>query len=225
MRKIGFVFCIIMMLALAAPFASAASFNLYEGYTKINGDALVDIAPFNVGSTKTITISSVSGDNEFVGIYLDYEIDEAVNTFYNEQGSVAGAPPAGLSWEIDEPGFVFGDIYANFAASDALPTGSKLDNKVFGGNASTIDDVAIALGWNFFLPAGETATVQFFVSSNQPRSGFYLTQLDPDSNARIYFSSDMTIGGNNNPVPEPSTIILMLSGLGLVVAARFKKSA
>ena len=71
-------------------------------------------------------------------VFLDIEIDELVNTFFNEFGSVVGAPGAGLSWEIDEPGYVFGDIYTNFVAgaldgTNGVPSGSP-------------DDVSFALG-------------------------------------------------------------------------------
>src|SRR5262245_35175251 len=37
--------------------------------------------------------------------FLDHEMSEPVNTFFNELGAASGVPAAGQSWEIDEPGF------------------------------------------------------------------------------------------------------------------------
>ena len=52
-------------------------------------------------------------------VFLDADIDRATNTFFNEYGEFVslalppGAPAgaiAATSWEIDEPGFLFGNI-------------------------------------------------------------------------------------------------------------------
>jgi hypothetical protein len=113
---------------------------------------------------------------------------------------------------------VFGNIYTNFLAG-------SLDNSN-GVPSSSPDDVSMALGWAFNLTAGQTATIIFSLSETAPVSGFYLWQTDPDSKVDIYFSSTLNKTGGNTSVPEPSTLMLMLSGLGFVgVAARFRKSA
>ena len=137
----------------------------------------------------------------------------SVNTYFNETAFVSGIATAGLTWEIDEPGFagMLGDIYPNFTAGDPD------DTNAFGGGA--IDDVAMAMGFNVILAANETATVTWRVSEVAPTSGFYLVQTDPDSQASVYFSSGVVIReGDEPPIPEPGTLTLL--GLGLAMAAR-----
>jgi hypothetical protein len=159
----------------------------------------------------TLKLSLAGGGLHFAGLFVDHEIDETINTFYNEYGEAVGSPTSGLGWEIDEPGYVFGDIYANFVAStldgtNAVPDGAE-------------DDVSMALGWNFLLAADETATLTFLLSEVEPASGFYLKQIDPDSPAAVYFSSSLDIAPTGVPDAGATAVLLMLGG-GLVFAAR-----
>jgi len=133
--------------------------------------------------------------------FLDHEIDEAVNSFFNEYGAVSGTPLAAQSWEIDEPGYVFGDIYGNVLAG-------SLDNFNNVSDFWPADDVSMALGWEFDLKAGDILNIDFLVSDIAPLSGFYLEQYDPDSEFSLYFSSTAHI------VPEPSTFLLI--GVGII---------
>ncbi len=64
--------------------------------------------------------------------FFDQEIVEADNTFYNEYGIVNSIPAPGQSWEIDEPGWVYGDIYDNVLKgqldnTNAIPAGTEDD--------------------------------------------------------------------------------------------------
>ncbi len=145
-------------------------------------------------------------------LYVDHELSESLNTFFNELGAVTGSPLAGQSWEIDEPGFSAdpGDIFDNFLAG-------ALDN---GIGKSGQDDVSMALGWDFNLAPGETGTINFLLSPNQPVGGFYLTHSDPDSGESIYFSSSLRIDGGNVVVPEGQTVLAggllsLLAALGV----------
>jgi hypothetical protein len=227
MRGIRFVFCMIMLLGLVVPMASAATIDLAEYGFNLNGaittpsDALpgyINDSGFNWTTGLGNITATVTGAGNYSFIaYFDHEIDEATTTVFNEYG-VGGTPVAGQSWEIDEPGWTYGDIYDNFLAG-------SLDN-TNGVPFSSPDDVSMALGYNFTLTAGQTATIAFYLNTTAPTSGFYLQQTDPDSGVNIYFSSNLNITGGNTSVPEPSMLMLMLSGLGFVgVAARFRKSA
>ena len=129
MRKLVIAFVILAAFGFATPTASAGPF-LFEWRHQSGRNRLrLSISPAAVPGnwsfalfdtatglgTATATVTGAGIHN--VLFFLDIEIDEAINTFFNEFGSVIGAPGAGLSWEIDEPGFGgFGDIYANFVA-------------------------------------------------------------------------------------------------------------
>lgn len=203
--------------------AQAADISLFERIVNINGTVIpagsppggssVDETAFDLSTgLGTITVGGVSGaGNHFVGLFVDHEIDEVINTYFNENGTPVNSASATQSWEIDEPGFVFGDIYTHFNNSDA--TGSLLDNSN-AVPAGSEDDVSMALGWYLNLTAFQTATISYLVSENAPASGFYLQQHDPDSGVSIYFSSSVNIVGGPPGVPDASgTLPLLMGGL------------
>jgi hypothetical protein len=204
---------------LAASAANATTIDLAEYGVNVNGDLTppgVNSSGFDFGTglgSLVITVKGL-GAQQVLG-FFDHEIDEAINTFFNEEGGTSGSPAAGQSWEIDEPGWVFGDIYSNFVAG-------TLDNSIgFPGT----DDVSMAMGWLFSLKAGETGVVTFVLSTVKPGSGFYLSHFDADSDATIYFYSGLRIFGGGQ-VPEPGSILLLGIGLlGLASARQFRREA
>lgn len=203
--------------ALVSPAVVAAP-GLFE--YALNRDGVINtvLPPGNTFDTTTglgaLTLTFDTAGPHYGGVFVDHELSETVNTFFNETGATSGVPlPAGLSFEIDEPGFAPtpGDIFPNFTAS-------ALDNGI--GTPSTVfpDDVAMALAWSFNLAAGETAALDFIVSLN-PLAGFYLIQTDPDSDEVLYFGTQLTIRGTpppNGEIPEPGTVA---GGLALAVLA------
>lgn len=212
-----------LALAAALPSAEAAIISLFESGLNIDGtssffpgDPLppgVDVSAFDpLTGLGTVSVTVTGAGNHFVGAYVDLEIDEAINTFFNESGLAIGAPAAGQSWEIDEPGFTFGNIITNFTAG-------TLDNSItpFGP-----EDVSMALGWNFLLNAGETANINFTVSPDAPAGGFYLRQGDLQSRAEVFYYSNLTITGQPpHSVPDGGCtlplLLLGLAGLGAAV--------
>lgn len=88
-----------------------------DGVVTLASDPLpgaINTGGFDVGTglgMVTITLGGVG--NHFAGMFVDHEIDALVNTFTNGFGAVQGSPISGQSWEIDEPGFAFGDIFAS----------------------------------------------------------------------------------------------------------------
>lgn len=165
----------------------------------------------------TLSLEITGGGAHNVIGYFDFEIFEDINTFFNESGSETGTPAIGQSWEIDEPGFVFGDIVNNVLVG-------SLDNS----NAVTAgfeDDVAFALGWDFVLLDDDIATIDYIFSGMPPIVDFFLTQTDPDLGESIYFYSVLdvvSVGGPPGPqpdpvnVPEPPILYLILVALSFM---------
>lgn len=198
-------FALGVLVALSSLHASAAAIGLFEFKVNVDGNlspAGVNIAAFDTATgLGQLTVSLTGAGAHFVGLFTDHDIDVTTNTYFNEFGAENGTPAIGQSWEIDEPDFVFGNIYANFAAS--LPDDS---NSVPAGAP---DDVAMALAWNLSLQANQTAVIDFVVSETVPLSGFYLAQTDSDSDATIYFSSRLAVV----QVPEPASLLLVAVAL------------
>ena len=123
----------------------------------------------------------------------------------------------GQSWEIDEPGFVFGDILFFNTADSALDNGNSLDGDE--------DDVSMALGWDFTLLEGQTAVIDMVLSLVAPTQGFYLEHFDEnaiEAPDRIFFSSVLTIL-DPAPVPAPPTWSLALVGIAGLFAGQRRR--
>lgn len=150
-------------------------------------------------------------------VFLDADIDRDLNTFFNEYGEFVSLalPPSAIlgsiaatSWEIDEPGFVFGNITTNLLAG-------TLDNSN-GVPSSGPDDTSLALG--FFvsqLNPNQTLAATMSISLSDI-SG--LRQVDPGSDFQFYFNGAVQVadGPGGNPVPEPSSLALIFSALSVV---------
>jgi hypothetical protein len=198
----------VAILGLSSLSTQAATIGLFDYGFNIDGATGTTLSGVDLSGFDTITgLGNIGVTITGVGThsfdaFFDHEIDEATNTFFNEYGAVSGVAAAGQSWEIDEPGYLFGDIYDNFLLS-------TLDNT----NAIPMalpDDVSMAMGWDFVLNVGETALIDLVLSNTDPGTGFYLTHTDPDSNASVYLSSSLRI----TAAPEPSVVLLF--GLGLM---------
>ncbi len=225
MKKKGMPIIILALVVFCVPGVQAANIGLYDWAVHFDGityeGSVGDTLPtvfddtgfdWSTGLGSLNATISGAGSHKLIA-FFDHEIDELINTFFNEYGKAYGTTGTGQSWEIDEPGYVYGDIYANVL-------GGALDNTNEVPSGSD-DDVSMALAWDFLLSTDETAFISFNVSDVAPNLGFYLEQIDPDSQASIFFSSTMRVEGT--PIPEPSTIFLIGTGLiGMVFACRKK---
>ncbi len=184
-------------------------------FSNLNGNNLGTF-----GWTFTNTTGSTINDAKLFG-FLDADINRDLNTFFNEYGfflglSLPATAPAGAiaasSWQIDEPGFVFGTILNDLAAG-------SLQNANFVSSA-TPDDVSLALGFQIgFLAPGQMATLTLQIS---PTDIAGLQQLDPDSNSSFYLNGYGTTGpaGPASDTPEPGTWALCAMGVGVILLSR-----
>jgi hypothetical protein len=214
----------VLGLLLMPSKASADPIDLYQWMFNLDGtiyDSLgldgsstlpgaFSLTPSATGAQGLLQVTVTgTGAHSFLAFY-DYELDETANGFSNETASVSGAPQAGLSWEIDEPGFVFGDIYTNLLAG-------AFDNT---NNLPGAEDVSVGLGWNFLLGAGETALISLLVSTVAPAAGFFITHMDPTGTALYYSTSLAITGGPPSQVPESGSLVVLALGLVMLVASR-----
>lgn len=208
------VACAILLSTAGWSAQSAADIALFESWINVDGTATtlddssvvpgVDGTAFDyVTGLGTISITLTGAGAHSVSLFVDHEMSETVNTFFNEEGAAMGTAAAGQSWEIDEPGFVFGDIFDNFLAG-------ALDGSTLGFP----EDISMALGWDFVLAIDEIASIDFVLSTVVPTSDFFLTHSDPDTvgGEYLYFSSTLNISSVS--VPEPGTSLLL--GVGLL---------
>lgn len=140
--------------------------------------------------------------------YLDGEIDPDINSSFNEYGQYISVDGAGAgdenpdSWEIDEPGFVFGDIYDNLF-------NGALDNSNAVGIGSE-DDVSLALGFELGdILDGETWELILNISEADIGGLFH---GDADSGKGIYLTGAAHINRVIS-VDEPVPLVLFLIGI------------
>lgn len=215
--KLHYIFLGWLILCFAPPSASAV--RLYDWVFNIDGtlyDSFYGDPNPATGSLDnglgTLSLEITGAGSHYVIGYFDFEVDQNTNSYYNEYGLATGTPGDGQSWEIDEPGWVFGDIIDNVYAG-ALDNGN-------GVPSGSEEDASFAIGWNFSLLPGDMAVIDYIVSDLSPAAQFYLTQVDAYSEAAFYFSSGLSIetsggppGPTPSPVPEPGTAVLLLAGL------------
>lgn len=223
------------LATLLAATAHAGSISIAHlgGYVHSGGTLVVQLDDSSPGYVFTLdadnlgtfgwTFTNDSGatlSNVLLHVFLDIDIDRFANTYYNEYATrlnfdlPPGAPIgaiASTSWEIDEPGFLFGDINNNLLNGVLDNTNSVPD--------SSPDDVSFALGFSVGdVPAGDSVTI-LATLSQQNIGG--ISQTDPDSPHTVYFNAyatDASSSGSENvsnpsEVPEPSPSFLVVVGL------------
>jgi hypothetical protein len=190
-------------------------------YENFSGDSMPANSGQLDGDTGLGTISwdiDTPGTHSFIA-FFDFQFTDGDNPHNNEYGETVGTQSSGQSWEIDEPSYVFGDIYDNL--SDGT-----LDN--YNAVSSGMeDDVSFAIGWDFTLSEGEQAIVTLVLSQVLPDIAFYLAHRDLQSGEGVYFSSTLELSSVGDtppaPVPEPATIVLFSASLAVLCVVERKK--
>ena len=167
----------------------------------------------NLGYASWVFKSNFPGvlTNVRLFLFLDADIDESVNSYFNERGGLAYVNGSGAadifadSWEIDEPGYLFGDVYDNMLSG-------RLDNTNGVGSGSE-DDVSLALGFelgDLNFNDSWTATIQLSLADIGG-----LAQFDDNSGFGFFFNG--TVAVTKAPpvgIPEPGTLgLFVVAGL------------
>lgn len=170
--------------------------------------------------TVTWSVTNTSGmdlTNVWFYGFLDAQIDEATTSFFNETVDSSNLTLGSGSsdniadtWETDEPGFIFGDIFSN------LLVGS-LDNT--NGTLGIEEDIALALGFDLGTLLSTQTLVATFEISDTNNGGLY--QYDPLSGYGFYFNGFVDVVGSVG-VPEPPTLLLMMMGALFLLRNRYK---
>jgi len=235
MRKLTTALLGLFVLCFAAAPIALADTSLQSVLFNVNGTQFTDysaagmnVAGFNQATgLGTITFTFNPGPGTF---FFDVFLDHQLNVpFFNEFGTVNGAPAAGQSYEI-------GDSFASSIYPDVQAGGALANTNTLPGTLSNFDglcagatcngDLAMAMGFAFTLGANQQELITLAVSLTNP-GGFTLQGTHPVDAANatpvnIFFNgSAVTQPINVAPIPEPSSLILLLSGAP--VALVFKK--
>lgn len=242
----------LLLLVTCAPRAFAQNTSLQDAAFNANGTfidggdsnfssevsaANIDLSGYNLTSgLGTITFTTTSSG------FFDAGFSLPVSTpSYNEFAAAQGTLGSTESWEIDDADIdadatLFGNNLLNNTLNGkntALAGASDyLGTEACYGQTKCNSDVIVALGDSFIIAnPGDEEVITILVSQTNNGGGFYLDQTHPadgdnPTEQDVYYSLTAKEQSGNTPpppvVPEPSSWLLVLTGLG-AGAARLRR--
>jgi hypothetical protein len=223
---LAFVVLLLVGLGTTSALAQAPGWTLGDWSANVNGTVYINPAPlpanvnssgfnFNTGVGSLVFTVSNTG-SKYVGVYLNPFYDSGFGDLSTSYGSVVGTAPLGVTYQLDWPVTTAqtGTIWPNFA-------GNTLDGSNTVGTYSDPPNaccsVALAEILGFTVGAGTQEVVTFTTSTTQPTGGFYLQVTDNDSGSALYLTETAT-NNSTSATPEPGSMLLMASGLGMLLA-------
>ena len=104
--------------ALATPLLYEMTFNINGNILKAGTNPilpdLIDDSLFNWDTGLgliSIIFSAETTQHLCIISFFDHDLNQATNIYFREHGTANNIPSQGETWEIDEPGYVYGDIY------------------------------------------------------------------------------------------------------------------
>jgi hypothetical protein len=239
MRGVLKCFLPAIAILLVLPAAARADFLLWDASTFIDGStydlpalpASVNAAGFNTATgLGSLVFSFNTAGTHYAGVYFYNFYDHGDGFDHSTAyGNAAGVAPAGVTWEMDWPGYLRPTapptVFDDFAANNL---GSASGVPAYAPPPNACCSVAMAMIQSFSLSAGETATVTFTTNNTAPTGGFYLYEVDADASASLYLTQSLVKQGGGTPVvPEPAAVWLFgtLIGGSVLIARRRRVSA
>jgi len=221
---------LLLTIASVSPLLADTT-KLQSILTNVNGVQTTNFTGYNSGGFDqttglgTLTFVVNGAGPSFFDVFFDHQLSLP---FYNEFGSVVGAPAAGQTYEIGDS--FASNIYPDVQAGGALANTNSLAGQTSNFNNACVGaacngDFAAALGFAFTIAAGQQELITLNVSHTDPGSGLRLEDTHPvdgaNPNAQFLFISGSAVSQpiGVSGVPEPASTAFLVVVLAILLVA------